>query len=155
MSVFLVRHADAKSRASWDEPDSLRPLTKKGERQAEALVTALANDRIRRIFSSPAVRCVGTVKPLGAKLGLDVSSTKELAEGADIDKAYKLLLDVASSKGDSVLCAHGDLIPELLRLAARDGLRLRDEARWAKGSTWSLGWDHGKFTEGRYSAPSE
>jgi 8-oxo-dGTP diphosphatase len=155
MSVFLVRHADAKSRASWDEPDSLRPLTKKGERQAEALITALDGDRVKRIVSSPAVRCVGTVKPFAAKLGLDVRPAKELAEGADVDKAYKFLLEAAAAKGDSVLCAHGDLIPELLRCAARDGLRLRDEARWAKGSTWILGWDHGKFTEGRYSPPSE
>jgi len=54
------------------------------------------------------------------------------------------------------LCAHGDLIPELLRAAARDGLKLRDEARWAKGSTWLIGWERGRFTEARYlPAPEE
>src|SRR5262245_2774686 len=132
MSIYLVRHADAKSRASWgNEPDSLRPLTKKGERQARGLITLFDGANIRRVLSSPAVRCITTVEPIAVKVGLEVQASKALAEGADLAGAYKLLCDRADAKGDSVLCAHGDLIPELLRAAARDGLKLRDEARWA------------------------
>jgi 8-oxo-dGTP diphosphatase len=156
MSVYLVRHGDAKSRSSWPEADHLRPLTKKGERQARGLITLYDSTNIRRVLSSPAVRCMTTVGPLAAKMGVEVQESKALAEGADVSAAYKLLRDRADAKGDSVLCAHGDLIPELLRAAARDGLKLRDEARWAKGSTWLIGWDHGRFTEARYlPAPEE
>ena len=35
--VHLVRHAKAKNRTEWTEPDDLRPLTKRGRREAVAL----------------------------------------------------------------------------------------------------------------------
>ena len=71
MTVFLVRHADAKSRANWPHPDETRPLTRKGGTQADGLVDLLRKHPVRRILSSPAVRCVETVAPLANKLGLE------------------------------------------------------------------------------------
>ena len=59
MTVFLVRHADAKSRAHWQGDDDLRPLSRKGESQAWGLVGQLKGAHIRRILSSPAIRCAG------------------------------------------------------------------------------------------------
>jgi 8-oxo-dGTP diphosphatase len=155
MTVFLVRHADAKSRANWPHPDETRPLTRKGLDQAEGLVDLLHDRPIRRILSSPAVRCVETLAPLANKLGLKVEQTDALFEGADPSKAYDLLRRVAKEKGDTVLCAHGDLIPELLRLASRDGLTLHDPPRWAKGSTWAIEGDGKHFTKARYLPPPE
>src|SRR4051812_41204336 len=112
MTVFLVRHADAKSRANWPHPDETRPLSRKGMHQAEALVDLLRDRSIRRILSSPAVRCVETLAPLADKLGQKAAETDALLEGADAAKAYELLRRAASEKGDSVLCTHGDLVPE-------------------------------------------
>jgi 8-oxo-dGTP diphosphatase len=155
MTVFLVRHADAKSRANWPHPDETRPLTRKGLEQAEGLVDLLHDRPIRRMLSSPAVRCVETLAPLANKLGLKVEKTDALFEGADPTKAYDLLRGVAKEKGDTVLCAHGDLIPELLRLAGRDGLTLQDAPRWAKGSTWAIEGDGKHFTKARYLPPPE
>jgi phosphohistidine phosphatase SixA len=156
MAVYLVRHAVAQSRAEWgDEPDELRPLTKRGERQAAGLVDVLRKSDVRRILSSPAVRCIDTVAPLAKELGLEVKVADELAEGAGARSAYDLVLDVGTRKGDSVLCTHGDVVPEVLRRVARDSAGLPDELRWAKGSTWALETDGDKITEGRYLPPRE
>ena len=155
MTVFLVRHADAKSRANWPGDDEQRPLTKKGETQAYGLVDQLKDAKVRRVLSSPAVRCSNTVEPLASKHGVQVEHTHVLLEGADASKAYDLLRHVAKEKGDSVLCTHGDLVPEILRIAARDGMAVDDEPRWPKGSTWVFDVDGKRFTRARYLAPPD
>jgi len=155
MTVFLVRHADAKSRANWPGEDELRPLTKKGETQAHGLVGQLQGSKIRRVLSSPAVRCSNTVEPLASEHGVKVEHTVVLLEGADAAEAFDLLRHVAKEKGDSVLCTHGDLVPELLRIASRDGMSVEDEPRWPKGSTWAIDVDGKRFTRARYLAPPD
>ena len=155
MTVFLVRHADAKSRANWPHPDDTRPLTRKGQHQAEGLVDLLRDRTVSRVLSSPAVRCVETVVPLTNKLGLEVEETDALFEGADASTAYDLVCRSAGEKGDTVLCTHGDLVPELLRLAGRDGLSVQDTPRWPKGSTWAIEGDGQHFTRARYLPPPE
>ena len=155
MTVFLVRHADAKSRANWPHRDETRPLTRKGLHQAEGLVDLLRERPIRRILSSGTVRCVETVAPLANKLALKVEETDALLEGADASKTYGLLRHAIREKGDTVLCTHGDLVPELLRLASRDGLSIEDAPRWPKGSTWALDEDGHHFTKARYLPPPE
>jgi 8-oxo-dGTP diphosphatase len=155
MTVFLVRHADAKSRANWPHPDDTRPLSRKGDAQAQALVDRLRDQPVRRVLSSPAVRCVETVAPLANKLGVKVEETDTLLEGALASAAYDLMRRMARHKGDTVLCTHGDLVPELLRLASRDGLAVEDTPRWPKGSTWAIEGDGQQFTRARYLPPPE
>lgn len=157
MTVYLVRHAVAVGRSSWKGPDHLRPLTKRGARQATGLVDVLTEPDIdvRQVASSPAVRCRDTVAPLAAKLGLDVDDAKQLAEGAKPKDALELLHRLAGAGGDAVACAHGDLIPELVRRLARDGMAWDGDLRFAKGSTWVLETDGTRFTEGRYLPPDE
>ena len=77
------------------------------------------------------------------------------SKGSDAAKAFDLLRKTARDKGDLVLCTHGDLIPELLRLASRDGVSLDDAPRWPKGSTWALEGDGADFTRARYLPPPE
>jgi phosphohistidine phosphatase SixA len=155
MTVFLVRHADAKSRAAWHDVDENRPLSKKGHDQAQALVELLVERGVGRILSSPAVRCVDTVEPLADKLGVQVEKTDVLLEGSDGGTAYALMCELARRPDSSVLCTHGDLVPELLRLAARDGLVLDDTPRWPKGSMFAIETDGGTFTLARYHPPPE
>jgi phosphohistidine phosphatase SixA len=155
MTVFLVRHADAKSRANWPHPDESRPLSRKGLGQAEGLVELLRDRQIGRILTSPAVRCVETVAPLANKLATPVEKTDVLLEGADTADAYELLRKVAKGKSDAVLCTHGDLVPELLRMASRDGLALDDAPRWPKGSTWALEVDARGFSRATYLPPPD
>ncbi len=123
MTLYLVRHAKAGSRRDWGGPDAERPLSGKGRRQAEGLVDLLADRPVRRVLSSPYVRCVQTVAPLAEKLGLPVEETAALGEGASAAEAVSLLRDLAGTT--AVVCTHGDLIPPVLdTLAATEGLPL-------------------------------
>jgi len=110
--VLLVRHARAGERAEWKGDDRLRPLDRKGQRQAEGLDALLAEYAIDRIVSSPYVRCVQTVEPLSQRRGLVIDEADELAEGALRGDVLRLLgaLDVRCP----VLCTHGDVVDELI-----------------------------------------
>ena len=153
MTVYLVRHAVAVGRSSWDGDDRARPLTRRGERQAAGLVELLAGGTIKHVHSSPAVRCRDTVAPLAAELGLEVHDEELLAEGARPKEAIDLLHALATKKADSVLCAHGDLIPEILRKLHRDGVKLHDDLQYAKGSTWRLDVEDDRVVAARYLPP--
>jgi broad specificity phosphatase PhoE len=156
MAVYLVRHAVAQSRSEWGhKDDELRPLTKRGERQADGLVALVNGADVRRVVSSPAVRCVDTVGPVAGKLGLDVKVDDALAEGAGGKSASDLARRLATSKGDTILCTHGDIVPEVLRRVARDGAEMPEELRWAKGSTWVLETDGDHFTRASYLPPPD
>ena len=152
MWVYLVRHAKAGSRRAWEGPDELRPLSKKGRRQAEALVDVLADRPIASVLSSPYVRCVETVQPLADKLGLPVERDARLVEDAAPADAVELLREVASTT--TVLCSHGDLIPAILDLlVASDGLLLPPDYPYAKGSTWELDLDGDRVVSACYLPP--
>jgi 8-oxo-(d)GTP phosphatase len=149
-AVLLVRHAKAGSRGEWDGPDHRRPLSKKGKAQAARLAGQLGGRGVTRILSSPYTRCVQTVEPLAARLGLGVEESDALAEGAAEEDVAGLLASLAGET--AVLCTHGDVIPTLLdRLARRDGLRLPPGYPCAKGSTWALHPDGGgRYTRAEY-----
>ena len=104
MSSILLRHASAGDRHFWDGDDRERPLDEKGRRQAEALVAPLLEQGARRVVSSPYVRCVETVEPLAAALGVAVEKDERLAEGAG-RAALELLVE-----DGVVACTHGDVI---------------------------------------------
>ena len=154
MSVYLVRHAVAVGRSDWSGADRDRPLTKKGERQAHAVVDLLAHAEIQRVVTSPAVRCRDTVAPVASKFGLELVVDDALAEGAKAKDALELARRLADQGGDTVLCTHGDLVPDLIRRLSRDGMRWDGDLRFAKGSTWLLSWDGDRFTDGRYFPPN-
>jgi 8-oxo-dGTP diphosphatase len=104
----LLRHASAGDRYGWSGDDRLRPLDEKGRRQAEKIAKVLGTEDVRRVVSSPLVRCVQTVEPLAAALGLDVELDDRLAEGAG--GSARALLE----EDGVVACTHGDVIYELL-----------------------------------------
>ena len=134
MAVLLVRHAKAGDRDKWEPPDDLRPLTAKGEAQAEGLVDALAGFDVSRVLSSPYLRCSQTVAPLAAARGLAVEPTDELAEGeggAGLALVRSLL--GGAGPGYTVLCTHGDVVEEVL-----DGLGVGRDEETRKGATWIL-----------------
>ncbi len=153
MAVFLVRHAIAKGRHGWSGDDMLRPLTSRGRRQADGMAALLADEPIRRVASSPATRCRQTVAPVAERLGLDIANAPELLEGESSKHALALVLELAPKRGDSVLCTHGDLVPDLLDRLRHHGLTLDDDPPFAKGSTWHLAWDTDRFTTATYLPP--
>lgn len=128
------------------------------ERIAEALgggavpdpLDALAAPSVARILSSPAPRCVETVGPLAARLGLDITEAAALLEGGGLEPAWDLVESTALADGDSVLCSHGDLIPELIRRARLRGMLVPTKSGCSKGSIWALSWDGDRFETGTY-----
>jgi 8-oxo-dGTP diphosphatase len=125
--VLLVRHGRAGDRDEWTGDDRLRPLDKRGRRQADAMVAPLAGYALSRLVSSPYVRCVQTLEPLSARVGLPVEHDAAIAEGAPFEKARGLIID-RLGPGPVVLCTHGDVVEALVG---------EGEPK-KKGSTWLL-----------------
>jgi 8-oxo-dGTP diphosphatase len=139
MTLLLVRHAVALRRGEWKRPDHLRPLTPRGYDQADRLPEVLATFAVDRILSSPSVRCVETVQPLAAKLGLPIEEVGALAEGAGPSAAA--LLEGAGAGAVVVVCSHGDVIPDLLRELVPTVDVDGDAFACDKASTWLVDGD--------------
>ena len=118
MIVYLVRHARAGKRSEWKGDDRLRPLDERGVRQAQGLVDRLAGRELRRILSSPYLRCVQTVEALAKAREITLEHDDALAEGAGSEDALKLL---RRTGGDVVACVHVDLVEELLGRKLKKG----------------------------------
>jgi 8-oxo-dGTP diphosphatase len=126
--VLLVRHARAGVRAEWEGDDRLRPLDKKGRRQAKGLVELLEEYPVGRIFSSPYLRCTQTVEPLAAARELPLEETSVLAEGSEREDVLQLLRPLEAEC--VVLSTHGDVVVELtgeeMKKGATEVLELED-----------------------------
>ena len=151
MAVYLVRHADAGPRHEWHQPDDLRPLSTRGIRQADGVLRALGERPIKRILSSPAMRCRETVRPLAEYLGLDIELSSSLLEGAALQDAMAVLTSVAAD--EAVVCSHGDVIPDVLSWLMGKGMRTGADRRCQKGSIWVLEADGAEFVRGEYVPP--
>jgi len=149
-TLFLVRHGAAGDRSSWKGDDRDRPLTKKGEEQAQALIRQFAGEGIERVISSPYVRCTQTVQPLAHHLRIPLELDDSLEEGAG-KAARDLVKSLVGS--NAVLCSHGDVIPSLLDWMARRDMRLLSATDCKKGSTWEVEVRAGAFDSARYLPP--
>src|SRR3989442_4671006 len=110
--AYVVRHAKAGDRSDWSGDDRMRPLTKSGQRQAEALADTLEGRPIDKILSSGYLRCIQTVEPLGTRHRLPVEPVRELEEGAGGESVLQLMQKFRGR--NVVLCTHGDVMEELL-----------------------------------------
>jgi len=140
MGMFLVRHADAGERASWEGDDALRPLTEAGLQQARGLAEWVGAYRPGRLLSSPHVRCVQTLEPLASALRVTIERRPGLAEGRTRQavELFHSLLAEPTGRG-VVLCSHGDVVDALLSLLFdKYGLDLGPAPRAQKGSTWHI-----------------
>jgi 8-oxo-dGTP diphosphatase len=140
-TVLLVRHAKAGSRASWPADDDLRPLSRSGQAQADALRELLPHFGTDRVFAADRVRCVQTVQgladDLGAAVGIEQALTEE-SYHADPDRAAGRLLDILREGGTAAVCSQGGAIPALIEgFANASGLSL-EEVPCKKGSVWIL-----------------
>jgi phosphohistidine phosphatase SixA len=143
--VMIVRHASAGKKAAWEGPDLLRPLDAVGERHARELADKLAAQPIRRLVSSPTLRCVQTLEPLAERTGLSIEITEALAADSD-GRGLFAQLDVAKLE-DSVLCTHGELMRPLLRPVRRRDItivtnRVKRGSVLSKGVVWQLDITH-------------
>ena len=150
-TIYLIRHAKAKNRLTWEEPDDLRPLTKRGRREAVTIADRLREEPVARLVSSPFVRCLQTLEPLAVALELPIETTDELAEGADAGRAAVLLLALAESE-PIACCTHGDVLFGVVDLVAGAGVPLDGPPVAPVASAWVLEAEDGQFVGARFVA---
>ena len=152
--LLLVRHADDGDMRSWTGPDSLRPLSPTGRRQAEGLLIRLEDCPVDRILSSPILRCQQTVQPLARDRFLDVEPQEWLVD-ASSTQVRALIRDRALR--NAVLCTDGETIDRLFAELVVEGLVVQSALEapldWPKGSTWLLQRTEQGQVYGRFLAP--
>ncbi|MGH9231644.1 MAG: SixA phosphatase family protein [Acidimicrobiales bacterium] len=153
MKLYVVRHAHAGSRSAWEGPDDERPLSRRGHKQATGIADHLSGVGLSRLVSSHSVRCVQTLEPLAARLGLRVDADDRLLEGSDGDQALLLAAELSKERAAAAMCTHGDVIPDMLRILKAGTTRFKDPFRWPKGSIWVLTRDGTRWTKARYIPP--
>ncbi|HJX75424.1 MAG TPA: NUDIX hydrolase [Gaiella sp.] len=147
-ALYVVRHAKAGLRAAWSGPDEERPLTRRGRKQARRLVERFQGLEIRRILSSPFLRCVQTVEPLGEARGLAVEAIPELREGARVEELLGALASL--DEGPTVVCGHGTEIRSMIDRLEAGGATIEGARGIAKGSVWVLDREGERIVAGHY-----
>jgi len=151
VNIHLVRHGSAMPRTAHILDDIDRPLDKRGSGQAAVLAGLALFDTVYRVLSSPALRCVETVRPLTERLQVALETDHRLYEGGDPGFVLDLAVGASAEQGDLALCSHGDLIPEILRLATLRGAELVGQRMVEKGSVWSLSFEDGRPVSARHT----
>jgi len=151
--LYLVRHAKAGSRQEWRGDDRQRPLSKEGRRQADSLARKLARLVEGQLVSSPYIRCEQTLEPLASVVRLPIVLDERLGEATGFEGALELL---ATLPDGSVLCSHGDVIPDTMAALERRGCTFVGEPDWRKASVWVLRRDEaGQVVEATAWPPPE
>lgn len=115
--IVVLRHAKAVGREEWEGKDAARPLAARGRKQASSIVGPLIAFGVRRIVSSPAIRCVRTVAPLSEAIGREIGTTKLISQDAweeGKSDARTVIGERVRSRKPAVLCSHGPVLPEIL-----------------------------------------
>jgi phosphohistidine phosphatase SixA len=117
VELYLLRHAHAGDPTKWHGPDELRPLSGKGERQAEHLARFLKSIHFTPdiVLSSPKLRSTQTAAPLAAALGLEVRLDERLSGSPGLEELEGLLLDAADPRRP-VLVGHDPGFSSLVAL---------------------------------------
>jgi phosphohistidine phosphatase SixA len=148
--LYFVRHAKAGERRVWTGADIDRPLSKTGWKQSRALAKRLAKHDASALYSSPYVRCVQTLEPLGELLDEKVRMEPRLLEGEPFEPVLDLIAEVADG---SVLCSHGDIIPDVIKALHRRGMEVQTPPDWRKASVWVLRRKGSRVTKGKVWPP--
>jgi len=126
--LILLRHASAGRKVTGNGvADDRRPLDARGTADATTLAGLLASYGSCRVISSPAERCLATVRPYAAALGLAVTAEPALAvspagPGGHADpgllrRAADLTAAVALAGLPALICAHRENLPVMLDAA--------------------------------------
>ena len=95
IELYFLRHAHAGDPEAWTGDDAARPLSEKGEKQAERLGTFLAGVGFTpdAIISSPKLRAAQTAEIVAKHLGIQISFDDRLAGAFEVETLETLLGD--------------------------------------------------------------
>ncbi len=122
-AVLLVRNARAVPTRRWKGAEGDRSLDIRGQEQAEALRRALPAFGPSELLSACGARFTGTMRPLGAELGLTVETESAFGEDGYAThprRGLTLILGLAGADGTAAVCAPGAVIRHLLAALAED-----------------------------------
>lgn len=127
MELYLLRHAHAGDPGAWDGPDEQRPLSDKGEKQADRLGRFLAGIGFQTdaIITSPKVRAAQTAKLVAERLGVPVGEDDRLGGEVSIGTLEAILRD-AGDPARPVIVGHDPDFTDLVAIlcgAARVPMR--------------------------------
>jgi phosphohistidine phosphatase len=127
IQLCLLRHADAGDPMEWAGADDDRPLSPKGEAQAERLATFLHGIRfaVDAVISSPKVRAARTAEIVADGLGAAVRIDDRLGGPLDPRTVDRILAD-AGNPQRVVLAGHDPDLSDLLTgLTGAPGLTMK------------------------------
>lgn len=139
-TLYLIRHAEPQSPYNWNGPDSTRPLSEAGRKQAQRMGQLLANSGATQLRTAPHRRCVETAELIGKALGLQ----PVIDENLHIARRF----DLPRLEGTAIWVAHSNNIPGALERAGID-CQACDHA-----SAWRVDFlDDGGISEAGYTRP--
>ena len=115
--IVLQRHGKAERRGTEYPDDLLRPLAPAGRQQAITLAELLAVYGAKDLISSPAVRCVETVRPYADLHGVKMRTDSALTEISYVHAPRAVvtwLWELADRREGTIVCTHGPLLDELI-----------------------------------------
>jgi phosphohistidine phosphatase SixA len=135
--LHLIRHADAGDPGAWEGPDETRPLSPKGEKQADRLGRFLVGVGFKpdSIITSPKIRAAKTAEIVAEHLGLAFSFDTRLANGFGLEDLERMLQE-AGDPPRVVIVGHDPDFSEALatltgapEIPMRKGAHVRIDAR--------------------------
>lgn len=153
--IILIRHAHAHPREGWGGNDNLRPLDRKGRRQADMLPRELSGFGITRLYSADPIRCQTTAEPLSQTLGLHITIDELFGDkgwAAHTADAKRRISDIITHGGVSAIVSQGEAIPEIIAWLSSQGNASIDDIPCKKGSAWVLTFSDGQLSGADYLA---
>lgn len=120
--LLIIRHGKAMPRRQFKGDDDVqRPLSARGERQAQSLVRLLSAFGVTQLASSSAKRCMDTLAPYAAERGIEIQAIDALTEQAaeedprQASKATQAIRDQATATSSpTAICGHRPVLPTML-----------------------------------------
>ena len=115
--LIILRHAKARSRATWKDGEASRPLLTEGNAQAEALPKLLKAFGAKKVYSSPWTRCLSTIAPYAQRAKVKVKTQPEFTEAANAKKPQQTkaaLEGIVAMGKPAVICTHRPVLPTMI-----------------------------------------
>lgn len=138
--IVLLRHGTAEKRAPKYPDDLIRPLAAVGHWQSEMLASLLPCYGPLRIVSSPAVRCVDTVRPFARKQQTIIDTEPALGEAAhtaEPEAAASWLRALIAESTPTVVCSHRQVLDDMLASLLDEVSGEQARPRSMNGRAWS------------------
>lgn len=118
-SLLVIRHAKARSRASWPGGEEDRPLTTLGLQQAAGLAPLLDCWAPGTVLTSPWARCGATLQPYTQLSGVHPVPVAALSETGSQDDPELLAAEVrglVDGGGDTAVCTHRPVLRDVVHV---------------------------------------